>query len=347
MKINISINKFRLAGGMERYLFDILDIMLQDGHDFSVYASKFDRGAPHINEIDAHKIAIKWLPKSLRVPYFSARWQKSLGNGGISMTLNLSQNADLLICGGTHRGYCAVLSSAPSFYDRAYIRSGQKAYNSAGIIIAHSKLMARELTELYGIPEAKIRVIYPPANTERFTPKGEAVDFRKQFGIAESDTIFLFPSTGHKRKGLPLLQKVFAATNLPVKLIVAGAPVHTHSRNVIAYGFGSSMDALYRGADFTIMASLYEPFGLVGIESLLCGTRTVMADNIGCTELYSPEAGFIFNRSDEASLHQALAEAAALKNAGTHRIANPMSAFIDYEPSVRAHVDKLYPLLSV
>lgn len=34
-------------------------------------------------------------------------------------------------------------------------------------------------------------------------------------------------------------------------------------KNVVGLGFCTDMPELYRAADFTIMASLYEPFGLV------------------------------------------------------------------------------------
>ena len=51
-------------------------------------------------------------------------------------------------------------------------------------------------------------------------------------------------------------------------------------KNVVGLGFCTDMPELYRAADFTIMASLYEPFGLVGVESVLCGTRVVLSDNM-------------------------------------------------------------------
>ena len=37
------------------------------------------------------------------------------------------------------------------------------------------------------------------------------------------------------------------------------------------------MSELYNAVDFTILASYYEAFGLVGVESILCGTKIIFA----------------------------------------------------------------------
>ena len=45
------------------------------------------------------------------------------------------------------------------------------------------------------------------------------------------------------------------------------------------------MPELYQAADFTIMASQYEPFGLIGLESILSGTPVIFSENMGCLEV--------------------------------------------------------------
>ena len=42
------------------------------------------------------------------------------------------------------------------------------------------------------------------------------------------------------------------------------------------------MAALYSQADFSILASTYEPFGLVPVESLCMGVPVVISENLGC-----------------------------------------------------------------
>ena len=50
----------------------------------------------------------------------------------------------------------------------------------------------------------------------------------------------------------------------------------------------------YRAVDFTVMASRYEPFGLVGVESLLCGTPVLCAQGVGCAEVLRAPAQIPF-----------------------------------------------------
>lgn len=100
----------------------------------------------------------------------------------------------------------------------------------------------------------------------------------------------------------------------------------------------------YRAADFTIMASLYEPFGLVGIESILCGTRVVFSDNMACTEVMNENAGFFFSRQNPETLAQAITQAVSLKQQGKHKITSPMQA-LTYNPTLTHHIDQTLNIL--
>ena len=229
--------------------------------------------------------------------------------------------------------------------DRLTIRRNRSNYATAKSIMAHSHLMQRELTALYGVPSEKIHVIHPPADTARFYPApDETAAVRAKYGFQDDETVFLFPSTGHKRKGLDLLADFFEHTDLPVKLAVAGSPLPRPMKNVIELGFCKNMPELYRAADFTIMASLYEPFGLVGVESVLCGTRVVLSDNMACTEVMNDEAGFFFSRSRPETLAQAVVQAAALKQQGKHKLTDPMQA-LNYNPTLEHHISQTIDML--
>ena len=211
--------------------------------------------------------------------------------------------------------------------------------------MAHSQLMQRELLDLYRIPPEKIRVVHPPADTARFYPQPESIAAtRAQYGFADDETVFLFPSTGHKRKGLDLLAAFFEQTALPVKLAVAGSPLPRPMKNVLELGFCKNMPELYRAADYTVMASMYEPFGLVGVESVLCGTRVVLADNMGCCEVLNDSAGFFFSRQNPQTLASCIEKAVNLKAAGLHKLADPKQA-LSYNPTLPHHIRQLFQML--
>jgi len=74
------------------------------------------------------------------------------------------------------------------------------------------------------------------------------------------------------------------------------------------------------------------------------GTRVVLSDNMACTEVMNDEAGFFFSRSRPETLAQAVAQAAALKQQGRHKIADPMQA-LTYNPTLEHHIDQTVAML--
>ena len=88
------------------------------------------------------------------------------------------------------------------------------------------------------------------------------------------------------------------------------------------------------------MASLYEPFGLVGVESVLSATPVLLAANAGCAEVIRQPAQLPFSMSEPASLGRAVAEAVARWQAGAHRLRDPRQ-HLGYDSAVSLHVDAL------
>ena len=129
----------------------------------------------------------------------------------------------------------------------------------------------------------------------------------------------------------------------PITLAVAGRPVGKPLPRVRGLGYVHDIESLYRAADFTVLGSDYEPFGLVGIESILCGTPVVFADNVGCLEVIKGDAALRFSRRDDASVAAALREAVRRAREGSARLQTPMAA-LDYDPDVGRHVEALMAL---
>lgn len=344
-KIAISINQFRPGGGMESYTFDLVRALSADGRNVKVYAAGFDKTAAEYRLIEPVPVRQKLIPKKLRPYFFAPKLKRLRAAGEYLIACNPADGADVFVCGGNHLGYLRAMGLRANPVDRLTIRRNRSNYASAGLIMAHSDMMRRELVELYGVPPEKIRTVYPPADTARFYPdEGGIAATRARFGWRDDETVFLFPSTGHKRKGLDLLAAFFEQTGLPVRLAVAGSPLPRPMKNVQELGFCRNMPDLYRAADFTIMASLFEPFGLVGVESVLCGTGVVLSDNMACCEVMNDGAGFFFPRSEPRKLAASVAQAAALKQAGRHKIREPLKA-LTYNPTCEYHIRQLYAML--
>ncbi len=209
--------------------------------------------------------------------------------------------------------------------DRMQIKLERAHYQSARLIVAHSRAMQTELIDDYGVAPAKIRVIYPPAAAQRFAPVSAAQRsaLRHKLGWPDDRIVFAFPSSSHERKGLPALARFFESTDLPVMLAVVGRPLPRTWRNVQYFGYHADIEQIYQAADFTVLASSYEPFGLVGIESVLCGTPVLLANGIGSTEVLDDAAQINFAADDAAGLARAVATAVARVDQGTARLAEP------------------------
>ncbi|MEM5428985.1 glycosyltransferase family 4 protein [Cupriavidus oxalaticus] len=346
MKIGISCNRFGAGGGLERYALDISQAMAgRAGTEVSVYARRFDAGVAQASGIEPHRIVVSWLPGKLRDRYFSWRLQARLPADAVLIGCNRVRGSDIAICGGTHRGYLAARGTPPRRSDRWQIDLESAQYAGAHCVVAHSALMRREVVELYGIPENRVHLLYPPVDTQRFAPVDDATraSLRSEFGFGDDEVVFLFPSSGHARKGFDLLADYFSKSSLPITLAVAGRPVGRTIPRVRELGYSSRIDALYRAADFTILASGYEPFGLVGVESVLCGTPLVFADNIACLEVIRPQAVHAFARDRADTLDQAIRAAVQAAQSGQARLAQPMS-MLDYDPRIGTHVDSLLAL---
>jgi len=346
MKVGISCNRFGAGGGLERYALDISRAMAaRTGTEVSVYARRFDAGVAESAGITPHRIQVSWLPGKLRDRYFSWRLQSRLPASEVLIGCNRVRGSDIAICGGTHRGYLAARGTPPGMTDGWQIELESAQYAGARWVVAHSALMRREVIELYGIPEDRVRLLYPPVDTRRFTPVDAATRaaLRREFSFGDDEIVFLFPSSGHARKGFDLLADYFSNSALPITLAVAGRPVGRSIPRVRELGYSNRIDALYRAADFTILASGYEPFGLVGVESMLCGTPLVFADNIACLEVIRPQAVHAFTRNRAETLDRAIRAAVEAAQSGQARLADPMS-LLGYDPGIDTHVDALLAL---
>src|SRR5207253_7768761 len=111
---------------------------------------------------------------------------------------------------------------------------------------------------------------------------------------------------GHSRKGLNPIRAAMSASSKDVILAVAGKPPTGAKESFVSFlGYIENLPDAYRAADFTILGSNYEPFGLVGPESIVCGTRLVFEKVIGCLPAIKPETVVTFSWWDQGSIQPA------------------------------------------
>lgn len=349
MRIGLSSNALKHSGGLERYAMDLVRGFAAASIDLVFFARRFDMSVPESRMVEPHCINVSFLPGKLRDLWFSWRLRHARRAAKVDVLIgcNRVDSSEIAICGGTHRGFLRATGRPRKRSDGWQIALERRQYETSKVIVAHSQLMHDELRELYGIDDAKIEVLYPPVDGTRFAPVDATrrAELRRKFGFADDEIVLLFPSSSHERKGLPLIEAALRDTTLPVVLAVAGRPPARSSERVRYIGYVREIEDGYRAADFTILASKYEPFGLVGVESVMCGTPVIFPSSIGCCDAIAAHAKFVFAPDDEASLRAALARAVQQRLAGAAPTqAEVAHGAVLYDASVAGHVDALLAL---
>ena len=342
--IVFSNHALRHSGGIERYLLTLVDALHQRQIRPTVVARRFDRMLPEYGWVDPVHIKAFGLGGALRDRWVDFRLRRLKASHGWYplVALNQTAAADIAICGGTHPGYLAATAQPARWKDRLAIALERRHLESAAVVIAHSRLMADQVQQFYGIHPDKVQVLYPPVDGQRFHPVAPAQKraLRERLGLPQDRAVFLLASTGHARKGLDLLVRALGHSAQPVLLVVAGRPVDIEAPNLRYLGYRSDIEDVYRAVDCTVMASRYEPFGLVGVESVLCGTPLIGATGMGCMEVLRTDAATPFEADAPASLDAAIASALARWRQGTLTVDDPLAA-LRYDPSVSVHLDVL------
>jgi glycosyltransferase involved in cell wall biosynthesis len=201
----------------------------------------------------------------------------------------------------------AVLRHPETFnrWTRTYSRLAlPRVAKAARRLIAVSEFTKRELIELLGVPEAKIRVI-PNAVGPPFEAHGEA---------ASGDYV-LAVSTLEPRKNLPRLLEAYRRAHLNgLQLLVAGAPgwggVRVEGDGIRWLGEvqDDELARLYRGARCVAYVSLYEGFGLPVLEAMACGAPVVAGRNAASEEV-AGSAAVLVDPLDPDAIAAGLAEA--------------------------------------
>ncbi len=334
---------------MERYALTLADSLVQLGHRVIFYADKTDPALAARLGVQLQRLRVSRFPRKLQAFHYFRQVDRAAKRAdGWQVTLTRVRVRDGVICGGTHRGYLARGRKLAGPFDWLQIWMETQAYIHARKVVSHSDLCTEELVRLYHVPARKIVTLYPPVDSRfhSLDKPDRRAESRRRLMLPSDKVVFLFPSLGHSRKGLrPLCEALSGFADRAV-LAVAGKPPARKKRPFLHYlGYVEDMAAAYQAADFTILGSYYEPFGLVGPESIMCGTRLVFEENIGCLAAIKPEFVFTFSVRNPDSIHRAVVQAVELACRGSHHITEPMAA-LRYDPSPLAHAKALVQVLT-
>jgi alpha-1,3-rhamnosyl/mannosyltransferase len=202
---------------------------------------------------------------------------------------------------------------------RAYHRLSLPAIRRADCVLASSHHTRRDLIELVGVPEERVRVAHLGVDP-RFAPRDpEPALLRERFGVR--GRYVLAVATREPRKNLGTLLRAFervAARLDDAELVLAGGrgwrsaelerTLEAVGDRVKVCGFvtDEELAQLYAGAACFAFPSLAEGFGLPVLEAMASGVPVVSGDRTSLPEVVG-DAGLLVDPTDEEALADALA----------------------------------------
>lgn len=187
---------------------------------------------------------------------------------------------------------------------------------AADAVIAISECTSKDAVRVYGLDEAKIRVIYAAVSASFHARAPEAISLvRRKYGLP--DSFILSVGTIEPRKNLTSLLEAYRALKnegSDCKLVIVGKRgwlykgfyTRLHElgleQEVVFPGFVPDEDlpTFYSAADLFVFPSLYEGFGLPVLEAMACGVPVITSDTSSLPEVAGEAALLVDPTSVEA-----------------------------------------------
>jgi glycogen(starch) synthase len=213
---------------------------------------------------------------------------------------------------GRHQGWVQK-------YPQRHIHATEKwmARRADGVIVC-SHYMRGHVADIYGIEEERVAVIPNGIDPADLRTVDDLEALRARFAAPDERLILLIGRLVYE-KGFQL-----ALDALPglirrlgnVRFLVAGSGTHEAELRKQAEELGlmehgtfagwigdDVLHSLYRIADLCVVPSIYEPFGIVALEAMVCGCPCIVADTGGLREVVpNPNVGLRFRPRDARSL---------------------------------------------
>ncbi len=185
-------------------------------------------------------------------------------------------------------------------------------------IVCCSNYMRAEIKSLFNASPSRIVVIPNGVSMSRSAVKDFSLNLETE-GINDRDQVIFYIGRLVREKGVTTLIRAFLkiSQEMPsAKLIIGGqGPQASELQELVeeldlndrvwftGYVSEELRDWIYRRANVAVFPSLYEPFGIVALEAMACGTPVIVSDVGGLAEIVSHgETGIKVAPADEEDL---------------------------------------------
>ena len=206
-----------------------------------------------------------------------------------------------------------------------YREMALSAAKNADGLIAISRQVKDETIRSYQVPADKVHLVWNGFDSDIFKviPEATKSSVLRQFGLdpqPEQGPLVSFVGKFTDFKGIDVLLQaaaIYERENPEIQTVIVGDgqlwnDMHRlrdelQLQNVSFIGHQAQEDVsrIYNAADVSVVPSRVEPFGLVAVEALACGTPVVATNKGGLPDFINEQVGRLVPVDD----HQALAEA--------------------------------------
>jgi glycosyltransferase involved in cell wall biosynthesis len=286
----------RNCGGPEVYERDLIRALLQlpVDHEYHVYC--LDRMAPKVIDRQDQRLTYHVLRPRNRAIAMMTSLPAAIRSSQPDVFHALMVTPPFCPSKTIMAMQCSSLMLYPELYPplvRARLRFLlHRAVPRAALILCPSRHVLEVTRDYFGLPEDRLAVVYPGANTafRPVDPEENREHLREKFGI--DYPYFLFSGRWEKRKNLEGILKAFALFKRqpgPHRLVLTGGRSwHADGieAKIRALGIGDyitdlgktdfdELPRLYAGAQALLYPSLWEGFGLPIVEAMRCGAPVI------------------------------------------------------------------------
>ena len=309
-------------GGDVNVCFNLSKQLAKRNHEVTIITSDFQFVSQYAKEIRDNGVQVLSFPcianygLFLYTPSMKTWLERNIENYDLIHLHNYRSYQNVIVCKYARKYRIPYIVQAHGsvlpFFEKQNLKKlfdflwGNKILKDARKCIAVSHV-EREQYRKMGIPDSQIVIIPNGINPNEFKNLPEKGKFRNKYHISPDEKIILYLGRIHKRKGLDfLIDSIFQLSQIrnDIRLILAG-PDDGYLENVkkmiqeknlspvvIFSGFlpeKEKYEAL-TDADVLVYPGIFEIFGLVPFEAILCGTPVIVTDDCGCGEIVK-EAG--------------------------------------------------------
>jgi len=329
MRLAIIRQRYAPAGGAERFFEGALEALLERNVAISLYTRSWPQTKLQLIE---PVICNPWYSGSLMREWGFAR---SACRAIARSKANLVESHERLLCCDIYRardGVHAVwqeermkgasglarLRLALSPYNRYMQTMEKRLFASPWLqaVICNSQMVKDEIRDRFGIPDAKLHVVYNAVDSEIFHPRlrEQRPAVLQRLGIEESATVFLVAGSGYEHSGAGAAIEALAELPSSVRLVIAGRERHARRYHQLAQATGvadrvivapADVDLLscYGAADAFVLPTLYDPAPESTLEAMACEVPVVTSTKSGAAELVlANDAGLVCPAGDVAGL---------------------------------------------